>query len=170
MEDNWIAESLLEIDGTVRVERGPQVVTLACTDENLSDSVTDARYKPGGRDAQGRIILADEELANRKAAIEAAPEGELRREAIKAYNVLHREIRRGHDTGYPPIARDAEMQVVDRRARHRPYVWKVYQFQETGELDAVTGAPRCRWIKVDEIEGRDAAIAAARKLAKKESA
>jgi len=55
------------------------------------------------------------------------------------------------------------MAVVDRRAKHAPFLWKVYQLQETGESDK-DGDPISRFIKVDEVEGKEDALDRARTI------
>jgi len=57
MSANWINDNLASFaDDTVRVELGPQIIELDCTDANLQDDVTHPQYKIGGIDALGKVI------------------------------------------------------------------------------------------------------------------
>lgn len=59
------------------------------------------------------------------------------------------------------------MNCVDWRNKHVPSLWKVYKMQETGEIDAKTGElaldadgnPVQRFIKINEFEDKDEALA-----------
>jgi len=59
MTPNWLNDNLCSFDEKVRVEKGPQIVELECSDENLQDSVTAPHYKVGARDAYGRVIMPE---------------------------------------------------------------------------------------------------------------
>lgn len=59
MAEDWLSDTLLSIDEKVRVELGPQVLKMPCTDANLSDSVTHPKYRVGARDAHGLVIGTD---------------------------------------------------------------------------------------------------------------
>ena len=90
-------------DDQVRIELGPQIIELDCTDENLHDEVTAPHYKIGGIDAYGRVIRPDEaEVLVQKNPVGVVNKGE-------------------------------KMHCVDWRAKHVPHVWKVYQLQETDD-------------------------------------
>lgn len=104
----WLIEDkLCSFDEQVRVEIGPQIIKLPCTEANLSNEVTHANYQNGKPDAYGNII----------------------------------------DTKTMD-----EMNCVDWRSKHAPHVWKVYQMQDD------------RFIKVDEYENKDEALAFAEAL------
>ncbi len=85
-------------DDQVRIELGPQIIELDCTDENLRDEVTAPHYKIGGIDAYGRVIRPDEaEVLVQKNPVGVVNKGE-------------------------------KMHCVDWRSKHVPHVWKVYQY------------------------------------------
>jgi hypothetical protein len=52
----WINENFCSFDELVRIELGPQVIILDCTEENLSNRITSAHYFTGQKDALGYII------------------------------------------------------------------------------------------------------------------
>lgn len=56
-------DTLIEIDGRARVERGPAPRTSIATKEILSDEVTAAHYQLGKRDANGVPIVEGQEFA-----------------------------------------------------------------------------------------------------------
>lgn len=58
----WLNENLCEIDENVRVELGPQIIELDCTEANLQDTITHPQYKNGARDAHGKIIGSAEKM------------------------------------------------------------------------------------------------------------
>ena len=58
----WLNENLCEINERVRVELGPQIVELDCTEANLSDTVTHPQYKNGGKDAYGKTIGSEAKM------------------------------------------------------------------------------------------------------------
>lgn len=143
MNENWLNDNLCSFDEKVRVELGPQIIELDCTLANLDDNVTAPYYRAGTVDALGKEIN-------------------------------------------PSPAEDGNtMHVVDRRAKHAPKVWKIYQWQPAPqdekdierytELVASDDDPSedaiaflqsiMRWIKVDENEDKDSAIAIAKQLA-----
>ena len=131
MAEKWLAEDkLCTFDEKVRVELGPQIIELDCTAENLRDEVTHPQYRIGKIDAYGRTIMFD---ALTKAEQAAAP-------------------KRSAGT----VEQGETMFCVDWRAKHVPHVWKVYQMQETDDIE--------RFIQVDEYEDRDAALARAKEL------
>ena len=121
-------------DDQVRIELGPQLIELDCTDENLRDEVTHPQYKIGGRDAYGRVIRLSE--------------------AEKPMD----------PTGYGVVEKGEKMHCVDWRSKHVPHLWKIYQLQDTDDVDPKTGDPVQRFIKVDEVEGRDEALKRARTI------
>ncbi len=85
-------------DDQVRIELGPQIIELDCTDANLSDEVTSPHYKIGGIDAYGRVIRPQEaEVLVQKNPVGVVNKGE-------------------------------KMHCVDWRSKHVPHVWKVYQY------------------------------------------
>lgn len=53
---------LIEIDGKVRIERGPARKTAVATEELLSDTVTHPGYHAGGFDAGGNVIVLGEPM------------------------------------------------------------------------------------------------------------
>ena len=164
MDKKWLIEDkLLSLDGDrLRVEIGPQVVELACTDENLRDSVTSKHYKIGGRDATGRFIRPDEFRGNAKAKQELD-------DAVALYRA---------QGGAEPLKKGETMRCVDHRARHVPHLWKVYELQETSEPEwEAYGTSkrrkrdkdgnvvnRKRFIKVGEVAGLVEAITLAETL------
>ncbi len=120
-------------DDQVRIELGPQIIELDCTDENLSDEVTSPHYKIGGIDAYGRVIRPNEaEVLVQKNPVGAVHKGE-------------------------------KMHCVDWRAKHVPHAWKVYQWQETADIDP-DDKPIFRFIKVEELVDKAEAIATAEEL------
>lgn len=132
----WINENLCTWDEKVRIERGPPLVKLACTDEALDDRVTHPNYKIGGRDALGELIRPDES------------------DDPRVKNALRRDISHGRK----PIKKGDDMHVLHWQ-KPSMWVWKVYEWQEDEFGNG-------RFIKTDEIEGKEAAVAAAEKLAK----
>lgn len=56
MKENWLNEKLCSFDEKVRIELGPQIIEMNCTEANLSDDVTAPHYKVGGIDALGKVI------------------------------------------------------------------------------------------------------------------
>ncbi|PWE29955.1 hypothetical protein DDZ14_16060 [Maritimibacter sp. 55A14] len=157
--ENWINPRLCSLNECVRIERGPQTVTLTCSDETLSDAVTHPKYRKGGRDAAGRLICPDDAVK----AIEAAG-GDPR--------PLRRAMVRDRDLGRASVETGGEMRVVDRAGQHAPWMWKLYKLAQTTDINRETGEEEQvqRWVWVGEFEGRDAALKAARKLYEKEYA
>lgn len=51
-----IKDKLYSFDEKVRVELGPQIVNLVCTEKNIDNSVTHANYQEGKIDAFGNKI------------------------------------------------------------------------------------------------------------------
>lgn len=147
MAENWLKEGVLCSFGElVRIEKGPQVVELECNDANLSNKVSHANYQIGKRDALGKIIRPDDVDAASKPALD---------------RVVARDARLGI---YGVVNHGETMAVVDRKAIHAPYLWKIYQWQDSGELDDVTGEKIYKFIKVDEVAGKDEALAQAQAL------
>ena len=132
--ENWLNENLCSFDEKVRIERGPQIVELVCNDVNLSNAVTSPYYQDGARDATGKVIRPSK---------------------------LPEEVAKKIDAPFGVVEEGEKMAVVDRRAKHAPFLWKVYQLQETGESDK-DGNPISRFIKVDEVEGKEDALARAK--------
>lgn len=122
---------LYSFDEKVRVEIGPQIINLDCTDENLSDKVTHRNYRIGTRDAYGKIIRYDE--------------------------ISTPELKKKISTSMGVVSKGEVMSCVDWDAKHVPHLWKVYQIQEVGKDDS-------RFIKVEEFEGKDEALAFAESL------
>ena len=62
MRETWLQkDKLCSIDDDkIRLEFGPQLIELPCTDENLRNEVTSAHYRIGARDALGRMIRPEE--------------------------------------------------------------------------------------------------------------
>jgi hypothetical protein len=149
MTEQWlIPDKLCSFDEKVRIEIGPQVIELDCTDENLCDEVTHRQYQVGRRDALGRLIRPDELIAN--------PDIDTK--------VLEKAVAKDIRRGKPPVAQGEKMACVDWRAKRVPHVWKIYQLQDTGEVNEKTDEPLMRFIQVDQVAGRDMAISTARTL------
>ena len=55
-------DTLYSFDEKVRVEIGPQIIELDCTDENLSNKVTHANYQEGKIDAFGKTIAKGKKM------------------------------------------------------------------------------------------------------------
>jgi hypothetical protein len=62
MQFKKLSPTLTEIDGAVRVESGPVRKHAIATTDLLSDAVTAAHYKVGGRDALGKPIKIGEPM------------------------------------------------------------------------------------------------------------
>lgn len=137
-----IPGKLYSFDEKVRVEIGPQVIELTCCDENLSDEVTAPHYKIGGRDANGKLIRPDE-----------LPQDQNVKKIRARDKVL----------GIPEVAKGEKMACVDWRSKHVPHIWKIYQLQETAEVDEL-GETVFRFVKVDDIPGKEDALAVAQEL------
>lgn len=56
MQIKRLSETVTEIDGAIRVERGPVRRSEVATTELLSDEVTAGHYRVGGVDALGKTI------------------------------------------------------------------------------------------------------------------
>lgn len=98
MQETWLTDTLCSFGEKVRVELGPQIIKLECSESNLSDRVTAPHYHIGGRDAHGRVIMPSK-----------LPSG------------TRIDTRLGVvETGEP-------MFCVDWKAKHVPRVWKIYQ-------------------------------------------
>lgn len=147
LKEEWlIKDQLCDWGGQVRIERGPQVLELDCTEENLRDEVTEPGYRLGGRDAQGRLILP--------ADYEEDPH--------LAY-AAHMDRRKG----IMPVVLGEKMKCVDWKARMAPYVWNVYQLCRFVETDVEGNeVEKERFVKVTQVEGLDEAKAEAGKLLK----
>lgn len=154
MTPTWlIPDKLCTYDEKVRVELGPQIVELDCNDDNLSDAVTAPHYRIGGRDAYGRFIRPSEMPATTSAD-----------KRIKAQ--VHASIANERKRGvYGVILEGAKMSVVDWRGKHKPHVWKVYQMQETEDLDK-EGKPIRRFIQVGWDIDKANALAMAEQIAR----
>ncbi len=95
-------------DDQVRIELGPQIIELDCTDKNLRDEVTSPHYRIGGIDAYGRVIRPDEaEVLAQKNPVGKVGKGE-------------------------------KMYCVDWRSKHVPHIWKVYQWQPTEQTETIS--------------------------------
>lgn len=153
MTEVWMNDKMCCLaDDTVRIEKSPQVIPLQCTEANLRNGVTPPHYKLGGRDATGAMIDPDEHARRLRAVGQEDAAAQVDRNAA-----LDRSL------GRMPLKLGDEMQVVDWRSVHVPHVWKVYKWQESG-VDK-TGAPMMKFIKVQEIAGKDEALARAHELA-----
>ncbi len=147
MAENWLKEGVLcSFDELVRIEKGPQVVELECNDANLSNDVSHANYQIGKRDALGKIIRPADVPAADKTAVDRA---------------VASDARKGI---YGVVNNGETMSVVDRKAFHAPFMWKIYQWQETAEVNDKTGDPIEKFVKVDEVAGKDEALAQAQAL------
>jgi len=145
----WLNENLCTFDEKVRVELGPQIVELDCTDENLCDTKTHANYCIGKRDAYGRHIRPDD-----------MPEGD-------AKTAVMLEVQRDSNRGvYGVVGQGEKMACVDWRARKAPKLWKIYESQAVEEIDSKGDVVEVqKFVKVDEREGKEDAIAVATELA-----
>lgn len=63
METIRINEDLVEIDGKVRIERGPAKKTAKATEKLLANDATAAHYQLGRTDADGNTIEAGKHMA-----------------------------------------------------------------------------------------------------------
>lgn len=54
-----VKDKLYSFDEKVRVEIGPQIVEMDCTNDNLDNSITHANYRIGKIDAFGQLITAE---------------------------------------------------------------------------------------------------------------
>jgi len=153
VKETWLTETLCSLGEKVRVERGPQVVTLPCTDENLRDDVTHNHYKVGRRDAEGRLIRPDDR------EVELADDAQ---ELARFKAAREQDFR-------TPIGKGEPMKVADWAGGHAVWVWKIYRVETVYALDA-DGAPveRQKFVKVDEVEGKDDALARAHEILKGE--
>lgn len=148
MAEQWlIPDKLCSFDEKVRVELGPQIIELDCTDTNLSNDVTAPHYRLGARDALGRIIRPDD--------IQDPAQKE------QVAKIVADDKRKG---AFGVVNAGEKMAVVDWRSKHVPPVWKVYENQETGEIDG-DGNPVMCFIKLAEFEDKDQALASAKSIA-----
>jgi hypothetical protein len=58
----YVNADLIEIDGKVRVERGPKTIVAVASEELLSDAVTASHYQVGRPDVMGKPIVIGEEM------------------------------------------------------------------------------------------------------------
>ena len=152
MNEDWLSQTLCEIEGVVRIERGPQVMEMTCDDDSLRDEVTAPRYKPGKRDADGRLIMPDE----------AAAEARARGDKAAAAKIMAAK-RVDESIGRAPIQRGEPMRIIDDRAKHVPFMWKVYALTHEQEVDKDGRiVPVERFRKIAEIEGKADALDQAR--------
>lgn len=167
MEPTWLTPTLASFDERVRVERGPQIVEMPCTDANLDDQVTHAHYKKGRRDASGRLIRPAERMNELDRQMREA-DGDRRRQLQKEIRALQAAMNIDRAIGRKPVETNEPMKCVDWRGKHKAYVWKVYHAEVFLEVDMNTGEERSvrRFILVDEVEGRDEALARAKALLK----
>lgn len=150
MAENWLNDKLCSLgDDQVRVEQGPQIVELDCTDENLSNEITAAHYQLGQIDALGRFIRPMDVIDNEQ--------DDDKKQALKAY--FYSEIDKGRGT----IGAGEKMACVDWRGKIAGHVWKVYQMKGTGKFD-VNGKEIKRFTKIDEFEKKDDAMTFAASL------
>ncbi|MGD2065564.1 MAG: hypothetical protein PVI43_00155 [Candidatus Bathyarchaeota archaeon] len=167
IKENWLNENLCSFDEKVRVELGPQIIEMECNDDNLSDAVTESYYQTGGRDAYGRVI--------RKSVVEQELDKHLSDKSLNPAQVaVARKLKQdlAKDT-FGAVENGEMMAVVDRQAKLAPMLWKIYQNQDTGRVyekdqrDGINkvGEPIMRFVKVDEREDRDEALAIAKNLA-----
>ena len=113
MAETWLSKDkagngvLLSLAAdSVRVEIGPQYVELPCTAANLADTVTHSSYRPGRRDALGRIILPENH------GLDDVTVAKLKRDPM----------------GF--VSEGETMTVVDHKQVHKPRAWKVYHKQD----------------------------------------
>ncbi len=99
MKANWMSETLCSFGEKTRIELGPQLVELKCTDANLKDTVTAPHYQIGKIDALGRVIMPERMTEPNWRPNGAIAEGEM-------------------------------MTCVDWREKHKPKVWKIYQWKK----------------------------------------
>lgn len=148
MTEQWLIEDkLCSFDEKVRVELGPQVIELDCTDANLCDTVTHPHYRIGGRDAMGRIIRPDDHVIADK----------------KENGVFRNAVAKDISLGRKPVAAGEMMACVDWKAKSVPHVWKIYVSTPTGLFDE-EGDEIHRFEKLEEVEGKDKALAKAKKV------
>lgn len=103
MKEDWINGKLCNLGDETRIELGPQVIELECSDENLSNAITSPHYRIGGRDAYGRVI---------------------------GFDALPDEVREATDISMGVINKGEQMACVDWRSKHVPPVWKVYKIKD----------------------------------------
>lgn len=126
----------------VRIELGPQIIKMECTDANLCDTVTSPHYKLGQKDAHGVVIgkLVDGTGGDSVPAV------------------------------YEQDPKQTHMHCVDWRCKHAPKLWKVYQSQDTGKVvegDKLRGRgvnkgdKIFQFVKVAEFEDLAEAVSAA---------
>lgn len=164
-KENWLSETLCSFEEKTRIELGPQLIELECNDDNLDDEVTSPHYRIGGRDAAtGKII-------RKKAAIKLLESrigkgsAETRDKTAKAlYGLVTDE--------FGSVEEGETMTCVDWRCKHKPKVWKVYQWQDTGKVieddkapGLTQGDPIWHFAKIKEFELRDDALNFASALA-----
>ena len=146
---------LYSFDEKVRVEIGPQIIELDCTDKNLSNGVTHSVYQIGMRDAYGRFIRPDDM-------------GESDDNAKNAKQAIRQQVAYEKQIGVYGVVNSGEkMACVDRKAVHVPFLWKVYQMQKTDELRKVKGKPDkfepvFKFIKINEFKDKKEALAFAK--------
>ncbi|GGH36437.1 hypothetical protein SAMN05444007_108264 [Cribrihabitans marinus] len=167
-KEKWLTDNLCALGDRVRIERGPQVVELDCTDENLDDRVTPRRYAKGRRDALGRLIQPDEAVAELQGKLQRLGAGEPAEGVVKAIGEITAAKALDDALERPHVAASGKMAVIDDKARHKPWLWKVYQLQAGQEFNHRTGEvqTRERFVKVKELQGLEKALEHARKLAK----
>ena len=106
MKETWINGHLCSFEEKVRIEKGPQLVTLECNKENLSDAVTMPHYRIGGRDALGRVICPERASPRRDFIADPGPP----------------------DLTLGKVSIGEDMICVDWRCKFKPWVWKIYQW------------------------------------------
>lgn len=173
--ETWLSDTLCALGDEVRIERGPQVVEMDCVLSNLDDAVTPVRYKPGRRDAAGRLIQPQRALDDLRAQLARLPAAGQADTPSAEHAALTRRIAEiealvnlDQTLGRPCIADGDPMRIVDDKARHKAYVWKVYEMQSRAEIDHKTGAAKtvARFMPVAEVPSLEKALDRARKLAK----
>lgn len=151
MKENWLSETLCSFGEKIRVELGPQLIELKCTHGNLQDNVTSPHYRIGGSDALGRVIMP--EKMNLKA------------DTQELLNMVEQKA------DFGAIHEGETMTCVDWRCKHKPKVWKIYRWQETGQFyrrdskDHKRGDPIMSFAKIDEYEDKDKALSIGLSLA-----
>lgn len=58
-----LSDTLIDLGGRVRIERGPKLKEAKATEQLLSNTVTAEHYQLGARDAKGRVIERDKPMS-----------------------------------------------------------------------------------------------------------
>lgn len=146
----------IQVSETVRIEHSPQVVELPCTEANLDNRVTSKHYQKGRRDANGRLILPMKMASEYEDGAARTDDALTAKTMEKAAKKLRQIVALDATRGLPAIAEGENFAVVDKRAIHAPWVWKVYK------IDEESG----RYVKIDEFANEADATKFAKGLGK----